>query len=145
MEEVRDLRSPDPIDVHVGDRVRRRRRALGVTQGGLGDQVGLTFQQIQKYERGSNRISASKLYAIAGVLQAPIPYFFEGLPDPVQPSGVAEPPSEPFVHGLPLTPEEQQLVGWLSRVESRKVRQRVLELVRTLAEEALRLADSQSA
>lgn len=74
---------PDPVDVHVGRRVRLRRRALGVSQSTLAEQIGLTFQQIQKYERGSNRISVSKLYRIAEALSAPIGFFFDGLPDPM--------------------------------------------------------------
>ena len=70
---------PDPVDIHVGARVRERRKSLGLSQSGLGDHVGLTFQQIQKYERGVNRISASKLWVIADLFDVPIPWFFEGL------------------------------------------------------------------
>ena len=143
MDVEKDPRSPDPVDVHVGDKVRRRRRALGITQSGLAEQVGLTFQQIQKYERGANRISASKLHGIAGVLQAPIPFFFEGLPSPGPAAGLAEEPA-PFVHGVPLTPEEHELVAWLSRIESRRVRKRVLELVRAFAEAELRGDDGEA-
>ena len=125
--------SPNPIDVHVGDRVRRRRRALGVSQEQLADKLGLTFQQVQKYERGANRISCSKLYQIASALQAHVAYFFEGLPDPVRTAGVAEDPAA-FVHDLPLTPEERLFTGLLSRIESKQVRKRLLELVKSLAE-----------
>ena len=125
--------SPNPIDVHVGDRVRRRRRALGVSQEQLADQLGLTFQQVQKYERGANRISCSKLYQIASALQAHIAYFFEGLPDPVRATGVTE-DAAAFVHDLPLTPEERTFVGSLSRITSRQVRRRLLEVAKSLAE-----------
>ena len=136
MDDQTDDRSPNPVDVHVGERIRRRRRALGISQDRLADQLGLTFQQVQKYERGANRVSASKLYQIARALQASIPYFFEGLPDPVQTAGVAEDDRTPFVHDLPLTPEERDLTAMLSRIESKRVRRRLLELVRTLAESA---------
>ena len=134
MDDQIDDRSPNPVDVHVGERIRRRRRALGVSQDRLADQLGLTFQQVQKYERGANRVSASKLYQIARALQASIPYFFEGLPDPVQQPGVAEKERPPFVHDLPLTPEERELASLLSRIESKRVRRRLVELVRSMAE-----------
>ena len=137
MDDQTEDRSPNPIDMHVGERIRRRRRALGVSQDWLADQLGLTFQQVQKYERGANRVSASKLYQIAKALQASIPYFFEGLPDPAQVAGVAETEGSAFVHETPLTPEERELVTLLSRIDNRRVRRRVLELVRSLAEAAL--------
>ena len=73
---------PDPIDIHVGESVRERRVYLGMSQQDLGDCVGVTFQQIQKYERGINRISASKLWAISNVFEVPIEWFFEGLGEP---------------------------------------------------------------
>ena len=76
-------RSPNPVDLHVGGRIRMRRRILGISQEKLADALGLTFQQVQKYERGANRVSASNLYEIARTLQAPITYFFEGLADPM--------------------------------------------------------------
>ena len=134
MDDQTEDRSPNLIDMHVGERIRRRRRALGVSQDRLAEQLGLTFQQVQKYERGANRVSASKLYQIARALQASIPYFFEGLPDPAQSAGVAEDKATPFVQETPLTPEERELVTLLSQIENRRVRRRVLELVRSLAE-----------
>src|SRR5271154_42401 len=75
-------RSPNPIDIHVGLQVRLRRKELKISQEKLADQLGLTFQQVQKYERGANRISASKLYEIARALRVSIVWFFEGLDDP---------------------------------------------------------------
>src|SRR5690348_18332645 len=81
-----DKNEPNPIDTHVGARVRMRRRSMGVSQESLADDLGLTFQQVQKYERGANRVSASKLYEIARSLQAPISYFFDGLADPLTPA-----------------------------------------------------------
>ena len=82
-------RSPGPVDVHVGARLRQRRKLLGMTQTDLGDALGLTFQQVQKYERGANRISASRLCDLSRVLDVPIDYFFEGVPT----AGAATPPA----------------------------------------------------
>lgn len=75
-------KTPDPVDIHVGRRLRMRRKDLGYSQQSLADALGLTFQQVQKYEGGSNRISASKLHATAMFLKTPIGFFFEGLDDP---------------------------------------------------------------
>jgi transcriptional regulator with XRE-family HTH domain len=75
---------PNPVDLHVGARIRMRRKGLGLSQERLAEALGLTFQQVQKYERGANRVSASKLYDAARTLQVPIAWFFEGLADPLQ-------------------------------------------------------------
>jgi transcriptional regulator with XRE-family HTH domain len=93
----------DPVDVHVGSRVRLRRTLLGLSQERLGEAVGLTFQQIQKYERGANRIGASRMYDLAHVLDVPVAFFFEDMPDevkqrdavPVGSAGQTEPVVEP--------------------------------------------------
>ena len=87
----------DPVDIHVGAQVRARRKTLGVSQEALGDALGLTFQQVQKYERGANRVSASKLFAIAKTLQVPVSYFFDGLEDPVTGEGAAPAGPDAFV------------------------------------------------
>lgn len=71
---------PDPIDAHVGNRIRTRRMALGMSQEKLGDRLGLSFQQVQKYEKGTNRVGASRLQAICAILQVPVSYFFDGAP-----------------------------------------------------------------
>jgi transcriptional regulator with XRE-family HTH domain len=76
-----------PVDIHVGGQIRARRKMLEMSQAQLGENLGLTFQQIQKYEKGTNRISASKLYVIAKILNAPVPWFFLGL-DPIEPPTV---------------------------------------------------------
>src|SRR5258707_241948 len=90
---------PNPIDVRVGSRVRLRRNMLGLSQEKLGEAIGLTFQQVQKYERGANRIGASRLYELSQVLDVPVPFFFDDT-DPVRapaiPAGFAEPPAEAF-------------------------------------------------
>lgn len=74
-------KQPHPVDVYVGQRVRLRRTLLGLSQGRLGDQLGLTFQQVQKYERGANRIAASRLKQMADALDVPIGFFFDGFDD----------------------------------------------------------------
>ena len=74
---------PSPVDVHVGARLRQRRTLLGMNQTKLGEAIGLTFQQGQKYEKGTNRISASRLYALSGTLDVPIEYFFSDMPTAV--------------------------------------------------------------
>src|SRR5690606_38472899 len=74
-------RNPNPIDVHVGNRVRMRRMLIGMSQEKLGEKLGLTFQQVQKYEKGSNRVSASRLHHMAQILNVPVQYFFDDLPE----------------------------------------------------------------
>ena len=129
-----DDRLPNPVDLHVGARIRLRRKILGVSQERLADALGLTFQQVQKYERGSNRVSASKLYEIAGALQAQVSYFFEGLADPAVAEGEAE-PTEQFVHEFLMTPEGLELANLFPKITRARVRRRILDLVRSMAEE----------
>ena len=93
---------PHLVDRHVGRRVCEKRIALGYNQTDLGQALGVTFQQVQKYEKGANRISASKLWDIARFFRVDIGYFFEGLTGAVQP-GMAEGEAEPFVHDFPAT------------------------------------------
>lgn len=131
-------RSPNPIDIHVGRRVRQRRKTLGVTQERLAEDLGLTFQQVQKYERGANRVSASKLYEIAKSLRTSIAYFFEGLADPSTAydiPGMAEPSSEQFVTEFLMTPEGLELAELFPKIRKARVRRRILDLVRSMAEE----------
>src|ERR1700678_1752014 len=78
--QVMAKKAPNPIDKHVGSRVRMRRMMLGMSQEKLGDALGLTFQQVQKYEKGTNRIGASRLQQISHILQVPVAFFFEGAP-----------------------------------------------------------------
>ena len=88
-------KTPNPIDVHVGSRVRARRQAVGMSQEKLGDALGLTFQQVQKYEKGVNRVSGSRLQQLTNILQVPVAYFFEGGPGQLKARGSA--PSSAFV------------------------------------------------
>ncbi len=129
-------RSPNPVDLHVGGRVRMRRKMLGISQERLADALGLTFQQVQKYERGANRISASKLYEIARFLSAPIAYFFEGLTDPTLAGGAgADQASEQFVHDFLMTSEGLELAAAFPKIRRPRLRRRVLDLVRALSED----------
>lgn len=115
------------VDVHVGGRLRKRREALGVSQGRLGRQLGLTFSQVQKYEKGSNRIGAGRLFEIASFLGVPVSYFFQGL-DGAEQVAVAMP------HGLegPLQEEIKTLVEAFAAIAEAETRGSVLALVRTL-------------
>jgi len=130
-------RTPNPIDVHVGARVRRFRKQMNVSQEKLAEALGLTFQQVQKYERGANRISASKLYEIACTLHRSISEFFEGLSDPSQGrgEGFAEPGGVQFINELLMTNEGMDLAALFPKIKRARVRRRVVDLVRALVEE----------
>ena len=127
-------RSPNIVDLHVGMRVRLRRRAVNISQERLAEALGLTFQQVQKYERGLNRVSASKLYDIARTLSAPISYFFEGLASPDAEVLVAEPDGAEFLYDLVMTPEGLELAALFPRID-RRHRRLVLDMARALADE----------
>lgn len=126
-------RSPNPIDVHVGSRVRLRRLLVGMSQDKLGDELGVTFQQVQKYERGANRIGASRLFQMARVLSVPVSFFFEGMEDTTA-TGFAEGDQTPLVDDFINSPEGVALAASFSRIADSRVRRRVLELVRVLAD-----------
>jgi transcriptional regulator with XRE-family HTH domain len=128
-------RLPNPVDVHVGARVRQLRKHLALSQSALADPIGLTFQQLQKYERGSNRISASKLFEIAAILKAPISYFFEGFSENEPLEGFSESASEKFVNEFLTTAEGIELAEAYPRIKSAKRRRKILDLVRTLSED----------
>nr|WP_295111859.1 helix-turn-helix domain-containing protein [uncultured Caulobacter sp.] len=128
-------RRASPIDQHVGTQVRMRRKVLGVTQDQLADSLGVTFQQVQKYERGENRISASKLYQIASLLKTDIGFFFDGLPDPDATDGEgceADRTVQAFLH----TAEGLQLAQLFPRIGPSRVRRQLVDLVRVMAESA---------
>jgi len=128
--------SPNPVDVHVGKRLRLRRTLLGYSQEKLGSLLGLTFQQVQKYERGTNRIGSSRLYKIASVLDVSVSYFFEGFEEasgaPGAPaSGLAE-ESAGFESSPMDRRETLELVRAYYRIEDSQVRRRIFELVKSL-------------
>jgi transcriptional regulator with XRE-family HTH domain len=130
----RNPREANQIDAHVGSRVRLRRQLLKMSQEKLGDELGVTFQQVQKYERGSNRIGASRLYSLSNVLDVPVSFFFEGLSG-VAAGGVAESDQSPIVYDFIQSSDGVALAEAFSRIKTPKVRRRVLELVRSLADE----------
>jgi transcriptional regulator with XRE-family HTH domain len=140
MGEETEGRRPNPVDLHVGGRVRMRRKLLGVSQEQLADSLGLTFQQVQKYERGANRVSASKLYDIARTLQVPVSFFFDGLADPLAGSEADEAGlhAERVVQQFLTTPEGLELAEIFPRIGRSRVRRQVLDLVRAMADEAIR-------
>ena len=129
-------KSPGPVDKHVGSRVRMRRILVGMSQERLGEALGLTFQQVQKYEKGTNRIGASRLQQIAQVLGIPVTFLFEGAPLERQlpEGGFAEVPQTEFSFDLLSTPDGVQLAKAFMSIEDPKVRRRVVDLVATLAE-----------
>ena len=126
------LRKPSHVDAHVGSRIRLRRKLLGLSQQQLAQRLGLTFQQVQKYERGVNRVSASKLYETAQVLGAPVTHFFEGLDG--EPHFDRPPAGEAAVTAFLMTPEGLELATLFPRIPKGRMRHQVLELVRTLSE-----------
>jgi len=125
----------NPIDAQVGNRVRLRRMLVGMSQEKLGEMLGLTFQQVQKYEKGVNRIGAGRLYQVARILGVPVNYFYEDVMN-VQNENphVNEHPSPPVMEFL-SSGEGLQLALSFMRIKEPKVRRRVIDLVRTLAED----------
>ncbi|WP_137388316.1 helix-turn-helix domain-containing protein [Rhodoligotrophos defluvii] len=132
-------RNPNPIDVHVGSRVRMRRMLIGMSQEKLGEQLGLTFQQVQKYEKGSNRVSASRLYQMGRILGVNVQYFFDELPHTTVSAalepGFAESAGEPIIMDFLTSSEGLQLNKAFTQIKDPGVRRKVVELVRTLAGE----------
>ena len=132
-------RTPNPIDKHVGSRVRMRRLMLGMSQQKLGDGLGLTFQQVQKYEKGTNRIGASRLQHISHILHVPVPFFFEGAPYlPGQPEGIGEAPSPAYVSEFLATSDGLALTKAFMRIKEIGVRRRIVGLVEEIAGDDLR-------
>ncbi len=131
-------KQPNPIDIHVGSRVRLRRMMLGMSQEKLGEHLGITFQQIQKYEKGTNRIGASRLQHIARVLTVPVAFFFEDAPaspGDAAPGGLAEPERTSYVVDFLSSSEGIQLNKAFVRIKDAKLRRRVIDLVRALVGE----------
>jgi transcriptional regulator with XRE-family HTH domain len=127
-------KAPNPIDKHVGSRVRMRRLVLGMTQEKLSDGLGLTFQQVQKYEKGTNRIGASRLQHIAHILQVPVPFFFEGVPHlPGQPEGIGDVPLRDYVVDFLATTDGLALTKAFMRIKQPSLRRRIVALVEEIA------------
>ena len=128
-------KKPNPIDIHVGSRVRLRRMMLGMSQEKLGTQLGITFQQIQKYEKGTNRIGASRLQHISTVLSVPVAFFFEDAPaTPGASPGLSESASSNYVVNFLSSSEGIQLNKAFVRVRDPKLRRRIIDLVRAVAD-----------
>jgi transcriptional regulator with XRE-family HTH domain len=130
-------KQPNPIDQHVGARVKLRRTMLSISQEKLGEALGVTFQQVQKYEKGVNRIGASRLEAIARFLDAPVSYFFKDAPgrdaDPVRQPGFAEDQDALELVRLLRNPETREIARTFAAINDPKIRKRILDLVRTLS------------
>jgi transcriptional regulator with XRE-family HTH domain len=124
----------NPVDAHVGHRVRLRRMLIGMSQERLGELLGLTFQQVQKYEKGINRIGAGRLYEVAGILGVPVAFFYEDV-DHDAGGGGAEGDEPPRVMEFLSSPEGLQLSLAFMRIKDVKVKRRILDLVRSLADE----------
>ena len=125
---------PNPTDVYVGSRIRMRRKMLGLSQEKLGEKLGITFQQIQKYEKGTNRVGASRLQAMSDALEVPVSFFFPE-PSTSGPTGVQE-ESATFMMDFMSTSEGLDLTRNFIRIANPKVRRKIVELVRALAEDS---------
>ncbi|MBY6242136.1 helix-turn-helix transcriptional regulator [Methylosinus sp. Sm6] len=129
-------KAPDPIDRHVGSRVRMQRVLMKMSQEKLGEALGLTFQQVQKYEKGTNRIGASRLQQISKTLNVPPSFFFEGAPTvDATGDGFAEESSSQYVVEFLSTAEGLHLNRAFARIKDPKVRKRVIDLITTLADQ----------
>ncbi len=144
-ERIEKESKPSPIDVHVGSRIRLRRTLLGMSQERLGEALGLTFQQVQKYERGVNRVGASRLFDLSRVLDVPISFFFDDMPEPLaavygsnstrRGAGFAE-AQEGFGDDTLNRRETLELVRAYYRITDPSVRKRVFELIKSMGPEA---------
>lgn len=124
--------NPNPIDIHVGARVRLRRTLLGMSQERLGEALGLTFQQVQKYERGANRVGASRLFELAKALGVPVSYFFDDLPEDGGQEQMVEPVG-PTEEDPMRRRETVELVRAYYRITDETARRRLYELMRSIA------------
>ncbi|PWJ80970.1 transcriptional regulator [Pseudaminobacter salicylatoxidans] len=136
MIEKENKKKPNPTDIYVGSRIRLRRNMLGMSQESLGEQLGITFQQIQKYEKGTNRVGASRLQAISSVLGVPVSFFFEEFPSQESTVGRGFAEESPnFGLDFVTSPEGLQLNRAFVKITDAKVRRKIIELVKTLAAE----------
>ncbi|KAB2700865.1 helix-turn-helix domain-containing protein [Brucella haematophila] len=135
---IENKKKPNPIDVHVGSRIRLRRNMLGLSQEKLGENLGITFQQIQKYEKGTNRVGASRLQAISAILNVPVSFFFEDAPGstPVGQEGFAEDNEATYVVDFLNSNEGVQLTRAFTKISDPKVRRKIIDLVKSLAADA---------
>jgi len=138
--------NPDPVDVHVGSRLRMRRNLVGLSQEQLGKSLGLTFQQIQKYERGINRMGSSRLFQIAKTLSVPVAYFFEEISESSAMSGkhgfadkeqapLENAPERQSDYDILRRRETLELIRAYYRIQDSKQRRKVYELIRSMSDE----------
>jgi len=129
-------KTPNPIDIDVGARVRLRRNMIGLSQEKLGESLGVTFQQVQKYEKGTNRISASKMQKISEILKTPVSFFFGAdQAGSSQESGFAETGESNYIADYLSTPEDIQLFKAFSKIDDPKVRKNIINMVRSFMPE----------
>jgi transcriptional regulator with XRE-family HTH domain len=127
-------KAPNPVDKYVGSRVRMRRIMLGMSQEKLGEALGLTFQQVQKYEKGTNRVGASRLQQISEILQVPVSFLFDGGPSgTVNAEGFSEGGSPAYVSDFLATSEGLALTRAFTRITDAKMRRSIVELVEQIA------------
>jgi transcriptional regulator with XRE-family HTH domain len=130
--------APNPVDKYVGSRVRMRRMMLGMSQEKLGDELGVTFQQVQKYEKGRNRIGAGRLQHISHLLQVPVPFFFEGAPHlPGQPEGIGAPAMPTYMCEFLATTEGLALTKAFMQIREPRLQRRIVALVEEIAGDEL--------
>jgi transcriptional regulator with XRE-family HTH domain len=125
---------PDPVDKHVGSRVKMRRLMLGMSQEKLGNALGLTFQQVQKYEKGTNRMGSSRLQQISNILKVPVTFFFEAVPGQSKLDGKA--PSSTYVSDFLASSDGLSLIKAFMKIKNPKVRRGIVTLVEEIAGEA---------
>jgi transcriptional regulator with XRE-family HTH domain len=143
--EVVVAKNPNPVDIHVGGRMRLRRTLLGLSQEKLGNAVGLTFQQIQKYERGANRIGAGRLYQFSRILEVPVSFFYDDMPGETQNAnpGLSEGEGAPFDQEQFGRRETLKLVRAYYAIGNPAIRRRIYELTKSVALMDDELADLQ--
>jgi transcriptional regulator with XRE-family HTH domain len=133
-EKPMSVKAPNPVDKYVGSRIRMRRIMLGMSQEKLGESLGLTFQQIQKYEKGTNRVGASRLQQISEILQVPVSFLFEGGPGgSINANGLSEAPSPAYVSDFLATSEGLALTRAFTRINDSKLRRSIVDLVEQIA------------
>lgn len=128
------VKTPDPVDKHVGSRIRMRRIMLEMSQEKLGEALGLTFQQVQKYEKGTNRVGASRIQQIANILQVPVSFLFEGSPSvALAANGLGDAPSPTYAADFMATSDGLALARAFTRISDAKLRRSIVDMVEQIA------------
>ncbi|MBX3524435.1 MAG: helix-turn-helix transcriptional regulator [Xanthobacteraceae bacterium] len=125
-------KEPNPIDRHVGSRVRMRRMMISMSQEKLGERLGITFQQVQKYEKGTNRIGASRLHQIANILSVPVAFFYDDMPGGEAAAGFGESGNPVYVSEFMSSPEGLALAKAFMKIADPKLRRRIVDLVEAM-------------